>query len=46
VDNPYRRCPVISKARTDLDFNPRITIDEGLRRSLIWYSGNREASEA
>ena len=46
VDNPVRRCPVITKARTELGFNPQILIDEGLRRSLLWYSGNREASDA
>jgi nucleoside-diphosphate-sugar epimerase len=46
IDNPSRRCPVITKARTELGYDPRIAIDEGLRRSLIWYSGNREASEA
>ena len=43
VDNPNRRCPVIEKARKDLGFNPTIELDEGLRRSLIWYGGNREA---
>jgi UDP-glucuronate decarboxylase len=46
VDNPVRRCPDITKARTELGFNPQILIDEGLRRSLLWYSGNREASDA
>lgn len=46
VDNPSRRCPVITKARIELGYDPKITIDEGLRRSLIWYAGNREASEA
>jgi UDP-glucuronate decarboxylase len=46
VDNPSRRCPVITKARTELGYDPQVTIGEGLRRSLIWYSGNREASEA
>jgi nucleoside-diphosphate-sugar epimerase len=46
VDNPYRRCPVITKARTELGFDPKVQIDEGLRRSLLWYAGNREASEA
>jgi UDP-glucuronate decarboxylase len=46
VDNPVRRCPVITKARTELGFDPQILIDEGLRRSLVWYSGNRHASEA
>lgn len=46
VDNPSRRCPIITKARTELGYDPQVTIEEGLRRSLVWYSGNREASEA
>jgi len=46
VDNPSRRCPVITKARTELGYDPQVSIEEGLRRSLIWYSGNRDASEA
>ncbi len=46
VDNPNRRCPNITKARNDLDYNPSIDLDEGLRRSLIWYSDNRKAVEA
>jgi nucleoside-diphosphate-sugar epimerase len=46
ADNPERRCPVITKARTQLGYNPRTLVDEGLRRSLIWYAGNREAEEA
>jgi nucleoside-diphosphate-sugar epimerase len=46
VDNPNRRCPMIAKARIELGYNPRISLDEGLRRSLIWYYGNRDAEEA
>lgn len=46
VDNPNRRCPAIRKAREHLGFNPTILIDEGLRRSLIWYFYNRTAEEA
>jgi nucleoside-diphosphate-sugar epimerase len=46
VDNPTRRCPVISKARTELGYDPQIAIEEGLRRTLIWYSGNQVAEEA
>ena len=46
IDNPNRRCPVIDKARAELGYDPQISLDEGLRRSLIWYSENREASEA
>ena len=46
VDNPNRRCPDITKAREQLGFDPEITIDDGLRRSLIWYAHNRTGSEA
>jgi UDP-glucuronate decarboxylase len=46
VDNPGRRCPIIIKARTELGYEPVVTLDEGLRRSLIWYMENREATEA
>lgn len=46
VDNPNRRCPIIQKARTDIGYNPGISLEEGLKRSLIWYSGNLEAEDA
>lgn len=46
VDNPNRRCPIIMKARTHLGYNPRVEFDEGLRRSLVWYQGNRDAQDA
>jgi nucleoside-diphosphate-sugar epimerase len=46
VDNPTRRCPDITKARTELGYDPAVELDEGLRRSLVWYSHNRSAPEA
>ena len=46
VDNPTRRCPAIAKARAELGYEPSIGLDEGLRRSLVWYSHNRTAAEA
>ncbi len=46
LDNPNRRCPIIEKARRELGYNPSIQLDEGLRRSLLWYGGNRVAEEA
>jgi nucleoside-diphosphate-sugar epimerase len=46
VDNPNRRCPVITKARTELGYNPAVTLADGLRRTLVWYGENREAAEA
>jgi len=46
VDNPTRRCPNIDKARRDLNYEPSISLEEGLRRSLIWYAHNRQAEDA
>lgn len=46
VDNPNRRCPIITKARTQLGYNPTISLEEGIKRSLLWYSDNREGEDA
>jgi len=45
TDNPSRRCPDITKARTELGYSPSIPLAEGLRRSMIWYRDNRDAKE-
>ena len=37
VDDPSRRCPDISKARALLGWEPRITLKEGLRKSLEFF---------
>lgn len=46
VDNPNRRCPIITKAREHVGYAPTVGIDDGLRRSMIWYGGNRVAEDA
>ena len=46
VHNPNRRCPVITKAGSELGYSPEISLEEGLRRSLIWYNEHRDAEEA
>jgi UDP-glucuronate decarboxylase len=45
IDNPNRRCPIIRKARTELGYSPGISLDEGLKRSLLWYRDNCTAEE-
>jgi nucleoside-diphosphate-sugar epimerase len=45
VDNPNRRCPIIEKARAHLGYDPKVSLDEGLRRTLVWYAENRTAEE-
>ncbi len=46
VDNPARRCPVIHKARQELGYEPRMPLDEALRRCLLWYRDNPVSEEA
>lgn len=36
-DNPTRRCPDITKARTLLGYAPKVTLREGLGRMRDWY---------
>jgi UDP-glucuronate decarboxylase len=45
VDNPNRRCPAIGKARAELGYAPSVGIDEGLKRSLLWYRENQVAED-
>lgn len=42
TDNPQRRCPVIRKAREELDYNPRMDLKEGLRRTHAYYLEHAE----
>ena len=46
TDNPQRRCPVIAKARGELAFEPVVPLAEGLRRTLVWYAANQQATDA
>ncbi|MEK4849518.1 NAD-dependent epimerase/dehydratase family protein [Paenibacillus sp. FSL H7-0756] len=36
TDNPNRRCPNITKARTILEYEPQIHIEEGIKRYLLY----------
>ena len=45
VDNPNRRCPDITKAMAELGYQPQFGLDEGVRRTLTWYSGHRQGAE-
>ena len=44
-DDPTRRCPDISKARTLLDWEPRVKLIEGLRRSQDYFMSHIAAAE-
>ena len=37
-DEPIRRCPDLTKSKSQLEYEPQISLDEGLRRSIKWAS--------
>ncbi|WP_175407403.1 NAD-dependent epimerase/dehydratase family protein [Streptomyces sp. TRM64462] len=39
VDDPAVRCPDITLARDKLQWEPRVTADDGLRRTIDWFRG-------
>ena len=41
TDSPNRRCPDITKAITELGYDPKISIADGIKRTLLWYQDNR-----
>lgn len=45
ADNPARRCPTIAKAREELGYAPAISLDDALRRSLLWYRDHPSAGD-
>jgi UDP-glucuronate decarboxylase len=37
IDVPTRRCPDIALARKTLGWSPRVSLDEGLARTIEWF---------
>ncbi|MEX1051326.1 MAG: hypothetical protein WEC54_07210, partial [Gemmatimonadales bacterium] len=37
VDDPRQRQPDITKARTELGWEPKVSLDEGLDRTIPWF---------
>ena len=37
VDNPNRRCPDLQKARCDLNYKAKVSLELGLKKALIWH---------
>ncbi len=40
ADEPNRRCPDIRKARFHLEYEPQVTLEDGLRRFFSWTQDN------
>jgi dTDP-glucose 4,6-dehydratase len=44
ADDPTRRCPDITLARTELGWSPTVGLREGLERTIAYFSGRMNAS--
>ena len=40
ADDPRQRCPDISKARKELNWIPKIELEEGLSKTIEWFRNN------
>ncbi len=36
-DDPHRRCPDITRARNELNWEPTVQLEEGLRETVAWF---------
>lgn len=36
-DDPHRRCPDITRAKTELGWEPRVTLEDGLAQTVDWF---------
>ncbi|NUS61323.1 MAG: SDR family NAD-dependent epimerase/dehydratase, partial [Lysobacter sp.] len=45
TDDPTRRCPDISLAREHLVWEPRVALDEGLRRTIEWFAAQETSRD-
>jgi UDP-glucuronate decarboxylase len=41
-DDPFRRCPEIRQAQRILKWRPKVSLDEGLHRTIKWFEASRE----
>ncbi|WP_158895395.1 UDP-glucuronic acid decarboxylase family protein [Amycolatopsis anabasis] len=45
VDDPKRRCPDISLARAELGWRPRVSLADGLNRTIGWFATEATSGE-
>ncbi len=48
IDDPLQRCPDITLARKELEWEPKVALDDGLRKTIAYFDGllksNKEVS--
>jgi nucleoside-diphosphate-sugar epimerase len=40
IDDPVYRCPVITKAKKILNWEPTTTLEQGLKKTIAWFKDN------
>jgi len=40
TDNPQRRCPALARAKKELNYCPKVSLKDGLARTVAWYKEN------
>jgi len=40
VDDPHVRCPDITKAKNELNWEPKISLNNGLTNTINWFKEN------
>jgi dTDP-glucose 4,6-dehydratase len=45
VDDPTRRCPVIARAMSELNWHPKITAEVGVRWTIDWFASAEESGQ-
>jgi nucleoside-diphosphate-sugar epimerase len=40
IDDPIRRCPNIQKAKEILNWEPKTSLEEGLKKTIAWFKDN------
>ena len=44
IDDPTYRCPVITKAKEILNWEPLTTLEEGLKKTIAWFKDNEQTN--
>jgi UDP-glucuronate decarboxylase len=44
-DDPKRRCPNIAKLEKTVSWKPKVTFEEGLKRTINWFAQNQKFSQ-
>jgi len=46
VDDPMQRCPDITLAREKLGWEPKVPLDEGLKKTIAYFDGLLKSNKA